>query len=105
MTETSNEPVYQLTENGVLRMLDKAFIPNCEENREWQAYQQWLAEGHTPAPAPAPPPDLTLALANGAARQQRTQKKERLLKQSELLTLKAEFETLKVTFYSQWTGD
>lgn len=105
MSEASSEPVYQLTENGVQRLSDKAFIPECEDNRDWQAYQVWLAEGNTPEPLPVPPPDLTVALANGSARVQRTQKKEEQQNLVRLQTLEAELTNLKVNFYAQLTGD
>lgn len=68
--------MYQLTESGVFRLEDQAYIPDCEDNRDWQEYQQWLAEGNTPEPMPPPPPDLTIALTNGSARTSRLQKKQ-----------------------------
>ena len=105
MTEANSEPVYQLTENGVKRLIDNAMIPDCSENRDWQDYQAWLAEGNTPRPAPAPAPDQTVALANGAAREQRRQKKEESLKNTEVKSLKTDLLALKTSFYSQMTGD
>lgn len=34
----------------ILRLPDYAYIPNNPENTDWQAYQEWLAEGNTPLP-------------------------------------------------------
>ena len=42
--------------NGVIldsiieRLPDHVFIPNDIENTDWQAYQEWLAQGNTPLP-------------------------------------------------------
>lgn len=48
--------MYQLTHHGaVLRLHDGATIPADPDNSDWQAYQDWLAEGHAPQP-PGPPP-------------------------------------------------
>ena len=32
----------------ILRTADNAVIPNCAENRDWVAYQVWLAVPNTP---------------------------------------------------------
>jgi hypothetical protein len=46
---------YELTAgSGVIRLSDGAFIPPDPGNRDWVAYQQWLAAGNTPQPAPGP---------------------------------------------------
>ena len=38
---------YRLATNGVVRTADGAFIPNDTRNRDWQAYQTWLAVPNT----------------------------------------------------------
>ncbi|WP_063685504.1 hypothetical protein [Bradyrhizobium stylosanthis] len=48
---------YRLTETDqmVIRTADGAYIPNDDGNRDWQAYQQWLADGGVPDPYVPPP--------------------------------------------------
>jgi hypothetical protein len=43
---------YQLTKNlnEIIRLSDGATIPNAP-NGDWQAYEQWLADGNVPLPA------------------------------------------------------
>jgi hypothetical protein len=51
--------MYQLIQNspGVTRTADGAHIPNDPGNRDWQAYQAWLAAGNTPAAVPPATPE------------------------------------------------
>jgi len=37
-------------ENGVLRMLDSAFIPFAEGNTDYAEYLKWIEAGNTPQP-------------------------------------------------------
>jgi len=50
--------LYTLTHDPdtIRRDSDGACIPGDANNTDRQAYQAWLAAGHTPTPAPAPPP-------------------------------------------------
>lgn len=43
--------MYRTATGGVIRISDGGFIPECPDNRDWQAFQQWLAQGNTPLPA------------------------------------------------------
>lgn len=45
--------MYKLTKenNGVFRLSDNAYIPNSEQNTDYQAYLKWVAEGNTVLPA------------------------------------------------------
>ena len=36
--------------NTIKRLPDNVYIPNDLENTDWQAYQEWLAQGNTPLP-------------------------------------------------------
>jgi len=40
--------MYKLTESGVQRLSDMAFIPEAEGNTDWQEYKKWLADGGVP---------------------------------------------------------
>jgi hypothetical protein len=44
---------YQLVtgDDGVQRTADGAWIPTDPGNRDWQAYQAWLAASNAPDPA------------------------------------------------------
>ena len=37
--------------SSILRKEDNAFIPKDSDNRDYQAYLAWVAEGNTPDPA------------------------------------------------------
>lgn len=51
--------MYQLLNDGrVQRISDSARIPNDPGNRDWLAYQAWLAQGNTPPPVPAAASDV-----------------------------------------------
>lgn len=54
---------YKLTESGVQRLSDGAFIPSDPRNQDWREYQAWLAKGNTPEAAdpPSPPPKDEIA--------------------------------------------
>ncbi|WFU39045.1 hypothetical protein QA640_32325 [Bradyrhizobium sp. CB82] len=46
---------YKLQGDGsVIRAADSAVIPNADGNRDWEAYQQWLADGGVPDPYKPP---------------------------------------------------
>jgi len=50
---------YKLRTGGVIRLDDSAVVPDDPTNKDWQAYQAWLAEGNTPQLAnPVVPPTL-----------------------------------------------
>jgi hypothetical protein len=40
--------MYKLTNGGVIRLSDKAYIPNSPGNRDWENYQIWLKAGNKP---------------------------------------------------------
>jgi len=42
--------VYKLAPNGVTNTLLNAYIPEDSNNKDWQSYQEWLAQGNTPEP-------------------------------------------------------
>ena len=55
---------YQLTTgNTILRLADKAWIPQDPANTDYATYLAWVAAGNMPEPAPmvAPPAPLTPA--------------------------------------------
>jgi len=40
----------EINNSVIKRLPDNAFIPNDPANTDWQAYQEWLAQGNTPLP-------------------------------------------------------
>ena len=44
--------MYQLTENGVIRLSDNAFIPTDLGNRDYADFIAWKAAGNEPLPIP-----------------------------------------------------
>jgi DNA anti-recombination protein RmuC len=40
----------QVNPDVILRLPDNAWIPNDPANTDWQAYQEWLAQGGVPLP-------------------------------------------------------
>ncbi|USE39251.1 hypothetical protein [Endozoicomonas sp. SCSIO W0465] len=85
--------MYQLTETGVLRLSDLAYIPDCTDNFDWQEYQQWLKEGNKPLPMPVYI-DNRIYITNGQARQQRIKREQQAKIKAEALALKKQVETL-----------
>lgn len=56
---------YKLTACGVQRLSDDAWIPDDQDNMDWQNYQTWLKVGNAPAPADPLPPIAPVPLAEG----------------------------------------
>jgi len=52
---------YTLAEFGVTRTNDGASIPDDDRNRDWRAYQEWLAAGNTADPIPVVAVDPAVA--------------------------------------------
>ncbi len=56
---TASAENYRLTEAGVQRLSDTAFIPATMNNADWRDYQKWLSEGNAPE-AKLPKPVLVV---------------------------------------------
>ena len=77
--------MYQLTESGIVRLEDMAFIPINPVNIEYREYQEWLQEGNEPLPAPV---ELSaVAISNGEARQSRIRQQQAADIESRISTL------------------
>jgi hypothetical protein len=50
MYKLHNNPDTNQLEN-IIRVSDKSYIPLDENNRDYQTYLKWVAEGNTPQPA------------------------------------------------------
>ncbi|WP_407047975.1 hypothetical protein [Methyloraptor flagellatus] len=48
--------MYRATSTEAVFRADGAIIPADPDNRDWQAYLAWLADGNAPEPAAAPEP-------------------------------------------------
>lgn len=49
-----NDPITNTQNSMILRLADNAWIPISEDNRDYQRYLEWLAEGNEPLPADEP---------------------------------------------------
>lgn len=86
--------MYQLSEDGILKLDDNLWIPEHADNADWQTYQQWLKEGNEPFPMDPPPINNAIYIANGQARQQRIQREQQQQAAAELLKLKQQVAAL-----------
>jgi hypothetical protein len=43
-------PATGINESIILRLPDNVFVPNDDQNTDWQQYQLWLSQGNTPLP-------------------------------------------------------
>jgi len=51
MYKLTKIPFGQTESKTIIRLSDSAHIPINEENRDYQEYLKWVAEGNTPEPA------------------------------------------------------
>ena len=86
--------MYQLSEDGILKLDDNLWIPERADNADWQQYQQWLSEGNEPLLINKAPIDNAIYIANGQSRQQRIQREQQQQAVAELLKLKQQVAAL-----------
>lgn len=48
--QINNAPPFSGINDNVILRLPETYIPNDPANTDWQAYQEWLAQGNTPLP-------------------------------------------------------
>ena len=48
--QVKNLATGDVDQSVIVRLPDGAWVPNDEQNTDWQAYQVWLAAGNTPLP-------------------------------------------------------
>ena len=75
--------MYKLSNQGVVRLIDGAKIPNNTKNKDWRKYQAWLKKGNKPEPE-FTPKELK------AKKQSDTKRKE-----SEIVQVKIQFDIAK----------
>lgn len=51
MYKQYKDPMGNVVINGIIRIIDNAFIPFDLANTDYQAYLKWLEEGNTPEQA------------------------------------------------------
>ena len=86
--------MYQVSEDGILKLDDNLWIPEHADNADWQQYQHWLSEGNEPLPINKPTIDNAIYISNGQARQQRIQREQQQPAVAELLKLKQQVAAL-----------
>jgi len=88
--------MYKLTTStAIVRLVDGAFIPEDEDNTDFQQYLAWLAEGNTPKPAD-PVPEKPVALTALIKLETENQITQRRLRETIMLITEA---------FKQITGD
>jgi hypothetical protein len=51
MYQLTRIPLSETTQQSVMRLSDNACIPFAPDNKDYQEYLKWVAEGNTPEPA------------------------------------------------------